>query len=63
MTEFFGGFPSRFLTAYNQHFALSEEYPLKREIYNLYHALNHYNLFGESYWDACERGFRAIESL
>lgn len=63
MTEFFGGFPSRFLTAYNHHFALSEEYPLKREIYNLYHALNHYNLFGESYWDACERGFRAIESL
>ncbi len=63
MTEFFGGFPSSFLKAYNHLFALSEKYSLKREIYNLYHALNHYNLFGESYWGECERGFRAIESL
>ena len=63
MTEFFGGFPSTFVAAYNQCFALSPEYPRKRDLYNLYHALNHYNLFGESYWSECERGFRVIESL
>ncbi|MBB3046921.1 fructosamine-3-kinase [Litorivivens lipolytica] len=63
MTEFFGGFPSAFIEAYNRHFPLSSEYENKRDIYNLYHALNHYNLFGDSYWGECERGFDAINRL
>ncbi|WP_156899624.1 fructosamine kinase family protein [Marinobacterium litorale] len=34
--------------------------PLKCQIYNCYHYLNHYNLFGSSYLDGCEQGLRAI---
>jgi fructosamine-3-kinase len=34
--------------------------PLKCQIYNCYHYLNHYNLFGSRYLDGCEQGLRAI---
>lgn len=35
----------------------------KREIYNLYHYLNHYNLFGGGYLGGCERGLSALAAL
>lgn len=63
MTEMFGGFPQAFYSAYNKARPLSEEYPRKREIYNLYHALNHLTLFGDAYRQACEKGFSTIEQL
>ncbi|MCK5916965.1 MAG: fructosamine kinase family protein [Cocleimonas sp.] len=49
MTELFGGFSTNFYAAYNQHFALDEGYTTRKTLYNLYHVLNHYNLFGSSY--------------
>lgn len=63
MTELFGGFPAAFYEAYAQALPLSQDYPCKRDIYNLYHYLNHYNLFGDGYLEGCERGFAAIESV
>lgn len=49
MTELFGGFPSIFYEGYNQQWALDKGYNQRKTIYNLYHILNHFNLFGGSY--------------
>ena len=49
MTELFGGFPQEFYSAYNAMRPLDDGYPMRRNIYNLYHVLNHLNLFGANY--------------
>lgn len=49
MTELFGGFSQRFYTAYNEVFPIENEYRERKILYNLYHILNHANLFGGSY--------------
>ena len=49
MTELFGGFAARFYEAYRDSGHLLPEYPERRDLYNLYHLLNHLNLFGGSY--------------
>lgn len=49
MTELFGGFSSRFYAAYREAYPLHEGYRLRRILYNLYHILNHLNLFGRGY--------------
>lgn len=48
-TELFGGFTSRFYAAYNAAWPLEPGYAERRGLYNLYHLLNHLNLFGEGY--------------
>jgi fructosamine-3-kinase len=63
MTEMFGGFHPAFYQAYDETYPLSPTYPQKKIIYNLYHYLNHYNLFGDSYLTGCQHGFEAIETL
>lgn len=63
MTELFGGFRPAFYSAYDTVWPRTANYPRKRELYNLYHLLNHYNLFGSGYLGGCERGFAVIESL
>ncbi len=49
MTELFGGFNSDFYASYQNHYPLDEGYKNRKSLYNLYHILNHYNLFGGSY--------------
>ena len=49
MTELFGGFPQRFYSAYGEVNPIDRDYPKRRELYNLYHLLNHLNLFGPAY--------------
>ena len=49
MTELFGGFPERFYRAYNEVNPIDRGYPDRRDLYNLYHLLNHLNLFGLPY--------------
>ena len=49
MTELFGGFPAEFYRGYNQVWALDLGYEKRKSLYNLYHILNHFNLFGGSY--------------
>jgi len=63
MSELFGGFSPEFYRHYDDVFKRSSEYRNKRSIYNLYHYLNHYNLFGGSYLQSCEAGFEHIEQL
>jgi fructosamine-3-kinase len=49
MTELFGGFPAAFYRGYNRALPLKEGYQQRKTIYNLYHILNHFNLFGGGY--------------
>ncbi len=49
MTELFGGFGDGFYQAYNAAWPLHEGYPVRKTLYNLYHILNHTNLFGGGY--------------
>jgi len=65
MTELFGGFSPEFYKGYDEVFQRSVEYKNKRSIYNLYHYLNHYNLFGDSYsyLHSCEVSFDHMEQL
>jgi len=55
MTELFGGFSPRFYSAYNDAYPLDSGYSVRKTLYNLYHVLNHLNLFGESYLGQAER--------
>ena len=57
MTELFGGFPASFYRGYNQALPLDEGYQQRKTIYNLYHVLNHFNLFGGGY------GSQAIQMI
>lgn len=49
MMELFGHPGERFFAIYREHLPLDHGYPLRRDLYNLYHLLNHANLFGGSY--------------
>jgi fructosamine-3-kinase len=55
MTELFGGFPAGFYEGYREVRPIEEGYRLRRVLYNLYHVLNHLNLFGEGYRAQAER--------
>ena len=49
MTELFAGFPRAFYSAYREAWPLPDGYEPRRDLYNLYHVLNHANLFGGGY--------------
>jgi fructosamine-3-kinase len=55
MTELFGGFGSPFYEAYNEEWPLNSGYRVRKDLYNLYHILNHLNLFGGGYLRQAER--------
>lgn len=56
MTELFGGFNREFYEAYTDICPLDNGYrECRRDIYQLYHLLNHLNLFGKSYLADVER--------
>ena len=49
MTELFGGFSQAFYDGYHQTFPIDAGYPQRKPLYQLYHILNHFNLFGGHY--------------
>ena len=49
MTELFGRYPEKFYRAYHEIIHIDSSYQDRRNLYNLYHLLNHLNLFGGSY--------------
>ena len=49
MTELFGGFSGDFYAAYNNVWPIDPGYKVRKTLYNLYHILNHLNLFGGGY--------------
>ena len=55
MTELFGGFDPAFYAAYREAAPLAAGYAVRRDLYNLYHVLNHVNLFGGGYAGQAQR--------
>jgi len=55
MTRLFGAAQSDFYAAYQYHYPLSDNYRQREIFYNLYHILNHYNLFGGSYLNQAQQ--------
>ena len=49
MTRLFGGFGRAFYEAYLHAAPLPPGHEIRAELYNLYHVLNHANLFGGGY--------------
>ena len=49
MTELFGGFGKTFYASYHEYYPIDEGYEVRKNLYNLYHILNHFNLFGGGY--------------
>ncbi|MDT8403163.1 fructosamine kinase family protein [Sulfuriflexus sp.] len=49
MTELFGGFQPAFYAAYERAWPLDPGYARRKKLYQLYHILNHFNLFGGGY--------------
>lgn len=49
MTELFGGFDRYFYDAYKSTAGIDADYKDRKDLYNLYHLLNHLNLFGGGY--------------
>ncbi len=60
MTELFGGFSQAFYQGYNQVLPLDQGYQSRKPLYNLYHILNHFNLFGGHYQ---QQALNTISSL
>lgn len=54
MTELFGGFSQDFYAAYRETYPLDPGYSTRKVLYNLYHILNHLNLFGSGYLSQAE---------
>ncbi len=62
MTELFGGFHEEFYRGYESLSPLSSGYDERKHIYNLYHILNHYNLFGGHYLDDAQMLIERIQA-
>ncbi len=60
MTELFGGFPAAFYRGYNDFWPLHPGYDRRKTLYNLYHILNHFNLFGGGYASQANRMIQEI---
>jgi fructosamine-3-kinase len=60
MAHLFGGFPTDFFAGYEARWPRATGHQQRRELYNLYHLLNHANLFGGSYWQQAERSMTSL---
>src|SRR5262249_51852232 len=60
MTELFGGFPRDFHSAYRTAWPLDDGYSTRRDLYNLYHVLNHANLFAGAYVRQSEQSIERL---
>lgn len=54
MTRLFGGYGPAFYSAYDDEFPLDAGYARREPLYQLYHVLNHLNLFGSGYLGRAE---------
>ena len=63
MAELFGGFPTSFYAAYRSAWPLDPGYESRKPLYNLYHILNHFNLFGGAYLGQAQRMIEALLKL
>lgn len=62
MTRLFGGFGPAFYAAYEAAWPLPAGADARTELYNLYHLLNHFNLFGRGYEHAIDASLARLAS-
>ena len=62
MTKLFGGFNKEFYESYEAIWPLDNSYEDRIKIYNLYHLLNHSNMFGGSYKESSLRILKDLRS-
>lgn len=60
MSELFGGYSPDFYQGYNQVFPLDSGYAQRKPLYQLYHLLNHTNMFGAPYE---QQALESVQSL
>jgi fructosamine-3-kinase len=60
MTRLFGGFTEDFYDAYHEAWPLQRDFESRSPLYQLYHVLNHLNLFGRSYLGQALRLIRGL---
>lgn len=63
MMELFGHPGERFFAAYTAHLPLDPGYSARKLLYNLYHILNHYHLFGGGYAAQAQQMAQRLRSL
>ncbi len=63
MTQVFGDFPAPFYDAYNEVYPLDHNYSIRKPIYQLYHILNHANMFKGHYIDEAKQIIDDIKNL
>ena len=63
MTRLFGGFNSSFYEGYQKEWPLNANYDHRIDVYNLYHLLNHANLFGGGYQKQCLTAINTMRSM
>lgn len=60
MTYVFGGFSADFYTSYQNAFPLDDGFAVRKTFYNIYHIINHLNLFGGGYH---QQSIRMLEQI
>jgi fructosamine-3-kinase len=63
MSELFGSFPAEFYQGYQDAWPLEAGYSQRKVLYNLYHILNHFNLFGGGYYNQAERVIHQVITM
>ena len=61
-TYMFGGFSNAFYQAYDESFPLHSGFEDRKTLYNLYHELNHFNLFGGGYGNSAQSSIHRLLS-
>ena len=59
-TYMFGGFSSAFYDAYENEYPLDSGFALRKILYNLYHEINHFNLFGGGYASSAQSSINKL---
>ena len=59
-TYMFGGFTSAFYQAYEEEYPLESGFKVRKILYNLYHELNHFNLFGGGYASSAQSSINEL---
>jgi len=63
MARLFGGFPECFFVGYERAWPLPAGHQQRQPLYNLYHLLNHANLFGAGYRQQAQQSIHALLDL
>src|SRR5690606_11728722 len=63
MTRLFGGFGPAFYESYERAWPLPHGWRHRVDLYNLYHLLNHYNLFGSGYLGQIDAALRRLSRV